>query len=83
MRHNSNIAAEQHASVEKKWLKASQGANGNFLRAQEDTQMTTTIIGVIITAMAIELDRMTQYKYYILPLVAFAGLLIILFSIEM
>lgn len=43
--------------------------------------MTTTIIGVIITAVAIEVDRFTQYKHYALPLFAFAGVLTVIASL--
>jgi len=43
--------------------------------------MTTTIIGIAITALAIELDKLTQYKHYILPPIALAGVLTIVVSI--
>lgn len=49
----------------------------------EDSQMTTTIIGVIITALAIEVDRLTQYKHYFLPLVALGGVLTVVFSLAL
>ncbi len=43
--------------------------------------MTTTIIGVIITAIAIEVDRMTQYRHYGLPLVVLGGVLTVIISL--
>ena len=42
--------------------------------------MTTTIIGIIITALAIEVDRLTQFKHYGLPLIALAGVLMVIAS---
>lgn len=43
--------------------------------------MTTTIIGALITAAAIQVDKFTQYKHYALPLVALAGVLTVLASL--
>ena len=43
--------------------------------------MTTTIIGIIITALAIEIDKVTQYRHYGLPLIAFAGVLTVIISL--
>lgn len=43
--------------------------------------MTTTIIGVIITAIAIEVDKFTQYKHYGLPLIALSGVLTVIASL--
>ncbi len=43
--------------------------------------MTTTIIGIIITALAIEVDKITLYQHYSLPLVAFAGVLTVIISL--
>lgn len=43
--------------------------------------MTTTFIGIIITAIAIKIDQLTNYKHYVLPLVALAGLLTIVVSL--
>lgn len=43
--------------------------------------MSTTIIGVIITAVAIELDKLTQYKHSALPLIALAGVLTVVVSL--
>jgi len=43
--------------------------------------MTATIIGVIITALAIEIDKLTQYRHYGLPLVAVAGVLTVVLSL--
>lgn len=43
--------------------------------------MTTTIIGIIITALAIETDRITQYKHYVLPVIALAGVLTVIVSL--
>lgn len=45
--------------------------------------MTATIIGVIITALAIEVDRMTQYRHHSFPLVALAGVLIVVLSLAL
>lgn len=42
--------------------------------------MTTTIIGIIITAIAIEVDKLTQYRHYGLHLIAFAGVLTVVAS---
>lgn len=42
--------------------------------------MTTTIIGIIITAFAIEVDRLTQYKHYGLPVIALVGVLTVIAS---
>lgn len=35
--------------------------------------MTTTFICIIISAIAIEVDKFTQFQHRSLPLVAFAG----------
>ncbi|EKD50178.1 MAG: hypothetical protein ACD_62C00621G0001 [uncultured bacterium] len=43
--------------------------------------MTTTIIGIIITALAIEVDKLTQYRHYSLPLVALVGILTVVISL--
>jgi len=45
--------------------------------------MTATIIGVIIIALAIEVDKLTQYRHFFLPLVALAGVLIVAFSLAL
>ncbi len=45
--------------------------------------MSTTIIGIIITALAIELDKLTQYKHYGLPLLAIVGVLTVIASLVM
>jgi len=45
--------------------------------------MTATIIGVVITAIAIEVDKFTQYRHYILPLIAFAGVLTVIISLAL
>lgn len=47
----------------------------------EELEMTTTIIGIIVTALAIELDKFTQYKHYALPLIALAGVLTVIVSL--
>jgi hypothetical protein len=47
----------------------------------EYLQMTTTIIGIVITALAIEADKLTQYKHYVLPLIALAGTLTVIISL--
>lgn len=43
--------------------------------------MTTTFIGIIITALAIQVDRLTQYKHYGLPVIALTGVLTVIASI--
>ena len=43
--------------------------------------MTTTIIGIIITATAIEVDKFTQYKHYGLPLIALVGVVTVIASL--
>lgn len=43
--------------------------------------MTTTIIGIIITALAIESDKITQYQYHGFPLVALVGVLTVIISL--
>ncbi|MBI1887083.1 MAG: hypothetical protein HYS19_01720 [Nitrosomonadales bacterium] len=43
--------------------------------------MITTIIGIIITALAIEADKITQYKHDSFPLVALGGVLAVVFSL--
>jgi hypothetical protein len=45
--------------------------------------MTTTIIGIIITALAIEVDKFTQYKYYGFPLIALIGVITVIASLVM
>ncbi len=47
----------------------------------ERLQMTTTFIGIIITALAIEVDKVTQYKHYGFPLIALVGVLTVIVSI--
>lgn len=41
----------------------------------EGLKMTTTFICIIISAIAIEVDKFTQFQHRGLPLVAFAGVL--------
>ena len=43
--------------------------------------MTTTFIGIIITAFAIEMDKLTQCRHQVLPLVALAGVLTVVASL--
>lgn len=43
--------------------------------------MTSTIIGIIVTALAIEADKITQYRHPSLPLVALGGVLAVAFSL--
>ena len=43
--------------------------------------MTTTIIGIIITALAIKADKVTQFKHYGFPLVALVGVLTVIISL--
>jgi len=45
--------------------------------------MTTTFIGIIITAFAIKVDKLTQYRHDGLPLIAFAGVLIVAASLPL
>ena len=47
----------------------------------EELEMTTTIIGIIITALAIEVDKFTHYRHYGLPLIALAGVLTVITSL--
>jgi len=47
----------------------------------EELKMTTTIIGIIITALAIEVDKITQYRHYGFPLVALVGVLTVIISL--
>ena len=48
---------------------------------QEDIKMNTAIIGIIVTAIAIEADKLTQYRHHSLPLVALAGVLTVMLSL--
>lgn len=43
--------------------------------------MTTTLIGLIITALAIEFDKLTHFQHVILPLIALAGVLTVILSL--
>lgn len=43
--------------------------------------MTITIIGIVITLLAIHFDKLTLYRNAILPPVAFAGVLTVLASL--
>lgn len=45
--------------------------------------MTTTIIGIIITALAIEADKISQYRHHVLPVVALAGILTVIISLTL
>jgi hypothetical protein len=65
----------------KKWIGGSFPIHSRNIL--EYMQMTTTIIGVVITAIAIEADKFTQYRYYILPLIAFAGVLTVIVSLAL
>jgi hypothetical protein len=49
----------------------------------EASKMTTTIIGALITALAIEIDKLTQYRHFILPLVALGGIATVIFSLAL
>lgn len=44
-------------------------------------KMITTIIGAVITALAIEADKVTQYKHPGFPVVALAGVLTVIVSL--
>lgn len=43
--------------------------------------MTITVIGILITAIAIYIDKLTLFKHNVLPVTAFAGLLTIIASL--
>ena len=43
--------------------------------------MTTTIIGIIVTTLAIEVDKITQFKHYGFPLIALVGVLTVIISL--
>lgn len=43
--------------------------------------MTTTLIGIIITALAIEFDKLTRFQHFGLPLIALAGVLMTVLSL--
>ena len=45
--------------------------------------MTSTIICIIVTALAIEADKITQYRHRGLPLVALGGVLAVAFSLAL
>ena len=45
--------------------------------------MTSTIIGIIITALAIEADKITRYQHRGLPLVALGGVLTVALSLAL
>jgi len=53
-------------------------ASNNIL---EELKMTTTIIGIIITAIAIKVDQFTHYQHRGFPVVAFAGVLTVIASL--
>lgn len=36
--------------------------------------MTYTIAGIIITALAIQIDRRTRYRHHVLPIIALGGI---------
>jgi len=50
-------------------------------RILEDLQMITTIVGIIITALAIEADKITRYRHNGFPLVALAGVVTVVISL--
>jgi hypothetical protein len=39
------------------------------------------LIGIIITALAIEFDKLTRFQHFGLPLIALAGVLIVILSL--
>jgi len=45
--------------------------------------MTTTFIGILITALAIEIDKLTRFQHRGWPLIALAGVITIIFSLVM
>jgi hypothetical protein len=47
----------------------------------EGLEMTTTIIGIIITAFAVEADKFTHFQHRGFTLVAFAGVLTVITSL--
>lgn len=46
-------------------------------------KMTTTIVGIIITACAIKMDRITLYRHHVLPIIALAGVLTVVVSLTL
>ena len=42
--------------------------------------MTTTIIGLIATALAIKIDMVTQYRHHVLPMIALGGIVTAIIS---
>ena len=47
----------------------------------EKLEMTTTIIGIIITLLTIEADKFTHYQHRVFPAVALVGVLTIIASL--
>ena len=45
--------------------------------------MTITVIGIIITALAIKADRITHYQHSGFPLIALAGVLTVIISLAL
>lgn len=43
--------------------------------------MTYTLIGIIITALAIKADKLTLYRHSSLPVMAFVGALTVILSL--
>lgn len=43
--------------------------------------MTITVIGILITTLAIYIDQLTLFKYKVLPTTALAGVLTIIASL--
>lgn len=79
---NFNIATQQQTEVSvNQGLKVNKGEVVKV--TLEDLQMTTTIIGIIITALAIEVDKLTQYRHSGFPLVAMGGVLTVVLSLAL
>lgn len=51
------------------------------ISALEELEMTTTIIGIIITLLTIEADKFTHYQHRVFPAVALVGVLTIFASL--
>lgn len=70
---------------ENQYFKLKAGIKGSFPIGNRKTlkglQMTTTIIGIIITALAIESDKITHYQHYGFPLAAVVGILMVIISL--
>jgi hypothetical protein len=62
-------------------LKNQELAPRSAARKLEELQMTTTFIGIFITAIAIEIDQLTRFKHNALPVIALIGVITIVISL--